>query len=184
MALNGVATVSAAVESTARWSLLRLKMTRSCAASCAACRPTCSAYGDAKSSLMPSSCGSSGGARSPTSLTSFTMSWKVRKSKKKNKIKKQVGYHKWWGFTHISHSFECLTQRLRSWIAALYYAAVDCMNRGNTTWSHHVVLEDFMENWQWNRQICGGYSKQMPQSWELYECQMDLRPIMWDIACR
>lgn len=82
MALNGVATVSAAVESTARWSRPRLKMTRSCAASCTACRPTCSAYGDAKSSPMPSSCGSSGGARSPTSLTSFTVSWKVRESKK------------------------------------------------------------------------------------------------------
>lgn len=82
MALNGVATASAAAESTARWSQPQLKMTRSCAASCAVCRPTCCAYGDAKSNLMPRSCGSSGGARSPISPTSFIASWKVSKRKK------------------------------------------------------------------------------------------------------
>lgn len=79
-ALNGVATASAVAGSTDRWSRLRPRMIRCCAASCAASRPTCSACGAARSSPRPRSCGSSGGARSPTSPTSSITSWKVRKT--------------------------------------------------------------------------------------------------------
>lgn len=77
-ALNGVATASVVVGSMGRWSRPPPRTTRSCVASCAACRPTCCVYGDAKSSPTPRSCGSSGGVKSPTSPVSFIMSWKVR----------------------------------------------------------------------------------------------------------